>query len=82
MPVFGAGVTPEEYTRQKMNNMGCDNEVIPDISLTRVFKWAIVILIALALGERIWKIFGPKLTEQMHKALGTFKHEEKTDATV
>lgn len=46
-----------------------ENEVLPDISLTRVFKWALVLLIAMGLGRRVWDMFGDKLTANLHKAL-------------
>lgn len=55
-----------------MAQTNCD-EVLPDISLTRVFKWAIVLVIAMALGRRVWEMFGPKITAQLDKTLGAPK---------
>lgn len=47
-----------------------NSETIPDVSITRVFKWALVLLVAMALGKKVWGLFGDKLTAQLHKAIG------------
>ena len=46
------------------------DELLPDISITRAIKWAIVLLIALSLGQKVWDKLGPKISAQLHKALG------------
>lgn len=53
------------------------DEVLPDISLTRVFKWALVLLVAMGLGKRVWEMFGDKVTANLHKALGSNLTPEK-----
>ena len=45
------------------------DEILPDISLTRVFKWAIVLVVGMALGKRVWSMFGEKITNNLNKAL-------------
>ena len=65
-------VTVDESKETDMTDK-CD--AIPDISLTRVFKWAVVLLIAMALGRRVWDMFGDRLTAQMQKALGGAANE-------
>lgn len=50
--------------------MSNSNDILPDISITRVLKWAFVLLIAMGLGKKVWALFGEKITAQMHKALG------------
>ena len=47
-----------------------DIQTIPDVSLTRVLKWAVVLLVAMGLGKRVWALFGDKITAQVHKAIG------------
>jgi len=47
-----------------------EKEIIPDISLARVGKWAVVLIVLMALGNRFWTMFGPKVQQQLHKALG------------
>lgn len=51
--------------------MANDNDIIPDISLSRVFKWAVVLIVVMFLGKRVWDMFGDKVTQQLHKALGS-----------
>jgi len=46
-----------------------DKDVLPDISLTRALKWAVVALIALALGERVWRQFGGTLVANLEKTI-------------
>jgi len=46
-----------------------DKDVLPDISLTRALKWAVVALIALALGERVWRQFGGQLVKNLEKTI-------------
>lgn len=59
-----------ESPKQKETTMK-DDGLLPDISLARVFKWAIVLLIAMGLGQKVWSTFGAKIEKQLHKALGT-----------
>lgn len=59
----------QEAKLQEEEIVSNSNDILPDISLTRVFKWAIVLLVAMALGHKIWNQFGDKITKQMHKAL-------------
>jgi hypothetical protein len=47
-----------------------EKEILPDVSLTRVFKWALIVLVAVALGEKIWSKLGPQLTDNFCKVLG------------
>ena len=53
-----------------------NKELLPDVSLTRVFKWALIVLVAVALGEKIWSKLGPSLTDNFCKVLG--HAQEKT----
>lgn len=46
-----------------------EKDVIPDISVTRVLKWAVVLLIAMALGKKVWGLFGDKISKQLSQAL-------------
>ena len=55
-----------------------NKELLPDVSLTRVFKWALIVLVAVALGEKIWSKLGPSLTDNFCKVLG--HAQEKTSA--
>jgi hypothetical protein len=48
-----------------------DKDVLPDISLTRVLKWAIVLIVAMGLGKRVWDMFGNKISSQLQNALGS-----------
>lgn len=48
-----------------------NKELLPDISLARVIKWGIVLLIAMGLGKKVWAMFGDKLTAKLHTALDT-----------
>jgi hypothetical protein len=45
-------------------------DTVPDVSLTRVFKWAVVLIVAMFLGKKVWELFGDKVTKQLSKALG------------
>lgn len=46
-----------------------EKEILPDISITRVLKWGVVLLIAMFLGKRVWENFGGKITERIEHAL-------------
>lgn len=59
----------QQTAKPKEPEVSAPNEVLPDISLTRVLKWAVVLLIALALGKKVWNQFGEKITNQVNKAL-------------
>ena len=61
----------DQILKHVMEQTNVSNDVIPDVSLSRVFKWAVVLVIAMALGERVWKMFGPKISAQINKAIGT-----------
>lgn len=50
--------------------MAIDNEAIPDVSLTRVLKWAVVLVVAMGLGKKFWEMFGQKITSNLHRSLG------------
>lgn len=73
-PVFAQKGTKQEPVnlppRYNLKESPVKDEILPDISLSRVFKWAIVLLIALGLGKKVWATFGPKIEAQLHKALG------------
>ena len=45
------------------------DEILPDISLTRVFKWALVLIVAMSLGKKVWAMFGEKIEKNLHSAL-------------
>jgi hypothetical protein len=64
-PIPVAVVTPPRYLKETT----VKDEILPDISLTRVFKWAVVLLIAMGLGRKVWAMFGTKIEKQLHKAL-------------
>lgn len=67
----GGGADNQTPTHQEKTNVANNtDEAIPDVSLTRVLKWAIVLMIAMALGERFWKQFGPRIADNLHKVLG------------
>jgi len=54
----------------KLEEVKVTSETIPDVSLTRVLKWAIVLVVAMGLGKKVWSMFGDKITAQVHKAIG------------
>lgn len=64
------GVSLNNISHPTKEETKVDKEILPDISLTRALKWAIVLMIALSLGQRVWKQLGPKIEAQLHKALG------------
>lgn len=66
-PVFAQKAAPAAPTKEP--DVATNDSLIPDISLARVLKWAVVLLIAMALGRKVWDQFGDKITKQMHKAL-------------
>jgi hypothetical protein len=77
-------VSGRAQARQEQQEVGIErmntNELVPDISVTRVIKWAIVLLIAMALGRKVWNQFGEKITNGMNKALDGVIGEEKKAA--
>lgn len=58
----------DDYKQPKETTVN-EKELLPDISLTRVLKWAVVLLVAMALGSKVWEKFGAKVTAQLHKAI-------------
>jgi hypothetical protein len=60
-------VCPEPKLSQEEKKVS--EQMIPDVSLSRVFKWAIVLVIAMALGRRVWDMFGDKITKGFDTAL-------------
>jgi hypothetical protein len=69
---------PKSNTTKETKVEG-ERELLPDVSLTRVFKWALIVLVAIALGEKIWSKLGPGLTDNFCKVIGSVTGN-KTDA--
>lgn len=57
-----------KFITKEVEVMG-EKEVLPDINLVRVLKWGVVLLVALALGKKVWNTFGSKITEKLHKEM-------------
>jgi hypothetical protein len=74
-PIHNYSVKDPVYSKPKETKVS-DSNMLPDISLSRVFKWALVVLIGLALGERVWAKIGPQLLDGLHKAIGAISGDK------
>lgn len=72
------GFMPGHYTLEhnvfrspdtEETTVSTDKEILPDISIVRVLKWGVVLLIAMFLGKRVWETFGHKIAERVEGAL-------------
>lgn len=63
-PVILTPPTPKQET-----TVANEKEILPDISLTRVLKWGVVLIIAMALGKKVWATVGKQVTERLEGAV-------------
>lgn len=61
-----AKIIPTPKTETTMAN---EKELLPDISIVRVLKWAVVLFIAMGLGKRVWDTFGHKIAAKIESQL-------------